>query len=117
MKRIPFNLERCIAGDEVVTRFGDDYVFGAYNEKMNYQLLGWIGKSSKSHTANGEVFIDKRVSHDDLFMKPKKITRWIYVDETWGYATKEEAVSKHIINPENIDALIKIEFYEGENLE
>lgn len=114
MKPIPFNLERCIAGDEVVTRDGQDYVFGAYNEKFK-SMVGWVSCVAVEHTASGQggYCQDRKL---DLFMKPQKITRWIYVEPSLCFLTKDDALSSaDRWYPKN-SALIKIEYYEGENL-
>ena len=117
MKQIPFNLERCIAGEDVITRDGNDYVFGAYNGKMAWPIIGWIGGFSISHMADGRRCKDNRNSAEDLFMKPEKITGWIYVEPSLCFLTKDDALSSaDRLCPKNT-ALIKIEYYKGENLD
>ena len=121
--KIPFDRDRCIAGDEVITRSGDDYVFGAYNEKMAWPIIGWIGGFSISHMVDGRRCKDNRNSAEDLFMKQKKITRWTVASSKTGFKTKELAM-EYVNNCKwngaygmDDTAIIKMEFYPGENLD
>ena len=118
MKPIPFNLERCIAGDEVVTRDGGNFTFGAYNEKMAYPLIGWANGVSTARLANGKI--SHYETGVDLFMKPEKITRWMVVNEACGYATKDLVID-HLKKTRTADqmadlAIIKLEFCPGDGL-
>lgn len=116
--KIPFNLERCIAGDEVVGGNGTDYVFGACNPKMEFPLIGWLNGLVRTHFANG---VSTNCAGEDLFMKPKKITRWIVVSNGAGFDTKEKAVEFYGTNAirraEAELSIVKIEFYPGEGFE
>ena len=117
--KIPFNLERCIAGDEVIAGDGADYVFGAYNKNMIHPLIGWIHDFPVFHSALG---IDPKNygyngHHYNLFMKPKKITRWIYVEPSLCFMTKDDALSSADRWCPKNNALIKIEYYKGENID
>lgn len=80
-KLIPFDLAKCRAGEEVVTRDGRPYKFGAYNEDISRAsaLLGWIGTNHSGHYQNGRFKLTEETI-DDLFMKPKtrKVTIYIY---------------------------------------
>ena len=79
----PFNLERALAGDPVVTRDGRPLKIAGYNEEIspaNIALLGWV----ESDIGWDEVawFYDGRYMNDesstlDLFMAPNERKEWI----------------------------------------
>ena len=75
----PFDLERCIAGEPVITQEGEPYKFGAYNpDAINYQLIGWIDGEHVGHTAKGFYVCGQEKSHPrNLFMAPTERTEWV----------------------------------------
>jgi hypothetical protein len=80
MKLEPFNLERALAGDEVVTRDGLKvkqltYFECATNEKS--PLIAVLNKQLKFYELNGTHHYGQE--EFDLFMKPKVNRIWINV--------------------------------------
>ena len=75
----PFNLEKCIAGEKVVTRDGREFKFGAYNKdaNVNFRIIGWIDGDVYVFLENGEVHynLDSRF---DLFMAEPVLYYAIY---------------------------------------
>jgi len=76
--KIPFNLKRVKAGDPVITRSGEDYLYGAHNPDAgpNYKITGWIDGVARGHTESGDYYPPKPSSYD-LFMKPTRVTKYI----------------------------------------
>lgn len=66
-----FNLQKCMAGEPVVTRAGEDYKFGGFNSKAatSQQLVGWVNNLLSTHGREGKFYNDDRESRLDLFMK------------------------------------------------
>ena len=115
--KIPFNLHDAIDGKPVINGDGEDFQFGSYNKNATYAVIGWVNDMPMSYTKDGRMFSYQTDENVDLFMKPEKITQWIYVNQSNGFATKEEGQRYwHKFIPSE-GAFIKIEFYEGENLD
>jgi len=81
----PFDLQKAIAGDPMVTRDGRAVRFIAYVsefEESSRLLVAIKGvKNVRAHYENGSYTAD--ALHDaDLFMAPKKRTVWVNVYET-----------------------------------
>lgn len=68
----PFNLEKCIAGEKVVTRDGREFKFGAYNKDAtkSQRLVGWVDHRVECYYENGNYIFNEETSIDkyDLFM-------------------------------------------------
>lgn len=67
----PFNLERALNGDPVVTRDGRTVKIGGYNPDAKYmhQVLGWVEDRMEAWSITGECML-KVASTKDLFMAP-----------------------------------------------
>jgi hypothetical protein len=79
----PFNLERALAGDPVVTRDGREVtqliVFNI-DYQMTYPVHGVCNKDIMQWTKEGKWTVSRREpTNTDLFMKPKKKTYWVNV--------------------------------------
>ena len=73
----PFNLEKALAGEKVVTRTGKKVTsLHLLDEPIDYPLVGRVeGELSiKTFTADGSFYTDKSHSDFDLFMAPKTTT-------------------------------------------
>ena len=72
----PFNLERALAGDPVVTRDGRPVKIAGYNGEAvkDAQLIGWIRNNYGTWYLNGE---SEHAKDFDLFMAPTKRKEWI----------------------------------------
>src|SRR5574343_623882 len=66
----PFNLEKCIAGEKVVTRDGDKVEMPTYNKNASAdcRLACWVNGDLVSYTDSGKFFDDGEDSDFDLFM-------------------------------------------------
>jgi hypothetical protein len=78
----PFDLEKALAGEPVVTRDGRPVKIAGYNPHAveGVRILGWAGKTSRSWYYDGK-YTEAENGHDaDLFMaeKPKvKKEGWV----------------------------------------
>ena len=120
----PFNLEKALAGEPVVTRDGRTVKIAGYNPdaEPSYQLAGWKGGLLHAWDVDGTYNTSKSECFLDLFMaeNPKvKKEGWVnvYPPEypfqscivSNGYISEEDAkklASKHIL------ATVKIEWEE-----
>lgn len=74
----PFDLEKAMAGEPVVTRDGIPYKFGAYNpDAENYKIVGWINRTYEAHLDNGKYLYSGDKSSSDLFMAAKTQKVWV----------------------------------------
>lgn len=116
--KIPFNLHDAIDGKSVINGAGEDFEFEVYYPGTNYPVVGNFGNVKSRYTKNGQRHTSEISDRFDLFMKPEKITRWIFARKDHGFDSKESALKCVDISYMNIDtAIIKIEFYEGEGRE
>ncbi len=84
----PFNKERAIAGDSVITRDGrkvTELKFFNEPDVCGYSIVGKINNQIFSFQGNGKFFpemdSDDRESGLDLFMAPKKIKGWVAIQK------------------------------------
>jgi hypothetical protein len=73
----PFNLERALAGDPVVTRDGRPVKIAGYNSNVNpyYQVIGWVDELVVTWKKSGQI---ANCGNDfDLFMAPTERKEWI----------------------------------------
>lgn len=90
----PFNLERALAGDKVVTRSGIEVVELYYINTMS-KVVAVVNGSLEMYLEDGS-YIKGQETRFDLFMSPKKIVieRWANVYRNGSeiiYNTKEDA--------------------------
>lgn len=72
----PFDLEKAMAGEPVVTRDGRPYKFGAYNPDAGFPIVGWIETTPFSHKEDGRVN-DLHKMPTDIFMAAKTQKVWV----------------------------------------
>ena len=74
----PYNLERALAGDPVVTRDGRPVKIAGYNEEAQYSdtLIGWLGGYYCRWNKEGQHFTACETDFD-LFMAPTERKEWI----------------------------------------
>lgn len=82
----PFNLERALAGDPVVTRDGRPVKIAGHNPDANPRaaVCGWISEVVRQWDSKGKYY-DHNLHRDtpsiqcncDLFMAPKTRTVWV----------------------------------------
>lgn len=95
----PFDLEKALAGEPVVTRNGARVTKICVFEdvKDSYPVITSINGRIRSFTSKGAYVNDDSTSPYDLFMAPKKRTVWVnlYPDTTVAMVrpTKEQADS------------------------
>ena len=95
----PFNLEKALAGEKVVTREGKEVTQITKFDDLNSGLLFlagvWEDKYLITYGINGRLHADQSDSHHDLFMAPKMKTVYInYYSDTqsaFQYSKKEYA--------------------------
>jgi hypothetical protein len=81
----PFNLERALAGDPVVTRDGRPVTqLTLFNIPGRFPLVGVVDNSNESWTPTGLFCVNGKTSYFDLFMAPKKRTVWVNLYPTPG---------------------------------
>lgn len=75
----PFNLERALAGDPVVTRDGRPVTQLTYFRARNttYKLIGVVDDDVESWSDRGETWSKGGITNSDLFMAPKTRTVWV----------------------------------------
>jgi hypothetical protein len=75
----PFNLERALAGDPVVTRDGRPVKIAGYNEEAEedeFCLLGWANNMNHGWHSDG-TYMRGVENGKDLFMAPNERKEWI----------------------------------------
>ena len=75
----PFNLERALAGDPVVTRDGRPVKIAGYNEEaeVGQDIAGWVGGVLSSWFNDGSYTKQLYITDADLFMAPNNRKEWI----------------------------------------
>ena len=115
----PFNLERALAGDPVVTRSGEEVEsFHLVDANINYPLVVYIKgyMEIEEFTKKGSFYSYEKDSDKDLFMAQVKKEGWVnlyYDTSIYGtnciYKTKQEAFVHKLRN--QIDT-VKVEWEE-----
>jgi len=74
----PFNLEKALAGEPVITRYGRPVKIAGYNEDASCgeSVLGWLEGSSFSWARDGQYILQDCESFD-LFMAPTERKEWV----------------------------------------
>lgn len=78
----PFDLEAAKRGEPMVTRNGRKATFVAHVAECyeQYRLIVLVeGNSSCIHCFENGLFSRNDDSNDDLFMAPRKVTRWVNI--------------------------------------
>ena len=119
----PFDIEKCMAGDKVITREGREFRFGGYNPEAprGRQVIGWIaGKGIENDNVvrvfgvNGSYYSDRQAPID-LFMADVEKIAWLnlYHDFVTAHETKEIARECRCAG---LVACIQVTYVEGEGL-
>jgi hypothetical protein len=100
----PFNLEKALAGEPVVTRIGEEVTqLHLFNASItDYPLVGVLKDQIIHWCKNGKAYTTGGNSHLDLFMAPKVIEGWVNVyqegDCIWlGSCHESEKAAKDTI--------------------
>lgn len=99
MDKKPFNLERALAGDKVITRDGREVVQLFYADKAsedNEKVIAVVDGIIEKYQTNGAYYSHETEYRHDLFMAPTtvKVERWVnvYADgHSFTHTTKEQA--------------------------
>lgn len=99
----PFDLQRCMAGEKVVSRDCRPYKFGAYNPdaRQARKIIGWLGNRMIGHSVYGIWSSAGRESRSDLFMAPvepelpEPLDSWIAIfsGASWVYDDYQSALA------------------------
>lgn len=110
----PFDLQRALAGDKVVTRDGREvrqlHKFDCEGEC----LAGVLDLSLSTWNKNGQFWGTSEESDDDLFMAPKTVKRWVnfYSEgDAFYYYSELDAIKNVGANATAI--AVPVEFEEG----
>lgn len=115
----PFDLQRALAGDKVVTRDGRE-VTQLTRFKCNEECLAGVidGVLETWHETGKYLTNDSGCSYD-LFMAPKTVKRWVNFYETKnshhanGFAFETEETAKRAVFGGAIAIAVPVEFEEG----
>jgi hypothetical protein len=92
----PFNLERALAGEPVITRDGRPVKIAGYNEEagISQKIIGWVDTLAFCWGIDG-----KQRGPTDLFMAPTERKEWIvrrvFGDAVWcegPFPTEDAAI-------------------------
>jgi len=77
----PFDLEKALAGEPVVTRNGLKVIeINCFQQKTDYPVRALFESgSTNAYTKNGKVYLEGDDNNYDLFMAPKTKTMWYCV--------------------------------------
>ena len=75
----PFNLERALAGEPVITRDGRPVKIAGYNPDadIEYKICGWVDCEVESWRVDGLLSASIKDAAIDLFMAPTERKEWI----------------------------------------
>lgn len=113
----PFNLEKALAGEPVVTRDGREVTEIHYfkTDQGDYPLIAVIDENQEAFTKDGFFASSREECESDLFMKPKVVENWfnVYQDDNCNLATSfgfssEEDARKNIMSVLKYIKTIKI---------
>lgn len=109
----PFNLERALAGDKVVTRDGREVSELRFLQSVSpngYCVVAVIDGDPFLFLQNGKI---TSINHFDLFMAPKTVKRWVnfYPTDCFSYPIEEDAKTYAYKNA--IAIAVPVEFEEG----
>ncbi len=112
----PFNLERALAGDKVVTRDGREVTQLTKFDCEGECLAGVLDLSLSTWNKNGQFWGTSEESDDDLFMAPKTVKHWVnfYSNETVvSFDSEESAKEVNYRHLKPIAIAVPVEFEEG----
>lgn len=121
----PFDLEKALAGEPVITRDGKkatEVVFLKTADDL-YVVIAVVDGKVLSYTKDGKYWASKSADQNDLFMAPKKVKGWMNVYTTIRdsavasssavYKTRKDA---DVNATSGRLACIEVEFEEGQGL-
>lgn len=76
----PFNLEKALAGEPVITRAGEKAKIAGYNPdaKKDSAVIGWVGAKARTWGADGRFYDEgDQSSSNDLFMGLSEHKEWV----------------------------------------
>lgn len=105
---IPFDLEKALEGEQVITRDGKDvtqFTFFRTKKYDPYPIFGVVNGELQRFQQSGKRMLNDYPHHLDLFMKPELIESWVnvYINcnrlfvGQGSFETKEDAISN--LNP------------------
>lgn len=117
MKLLPFDLQRALAGDKVVTRDGREVtqLFMLKLERSN-ELVGVVSGGAFFWSCSGCYWESGRSSDLDLFMAPKTVKSWVnfYSEgDARAFENKQAALQHANWNQDLIAIAVPVEFEEG----
>lgn len=117
MKLLPFDLQRALSGDKVVTRDGREvtqlHKFHAH--RVTYPVVGVLDGKLISWNELGE-FLSESSNENDLFMAPKTVKRWVNFyshEKTVSFDSEESAKEVNYWHLKPIAIAVPVEFEEG----
>ena len=121
---ITFNLERALAGDKVVTRYGGEVnQFSVVNTDKGPTLTGYIvGVAIEAWDIEGSYYGVLNECHDDLFMAPRALTGFVNVYADVTFNTTHDSLGDANIQHRSFSSKLRIacidlsQFNEGEGL-
>jgi hypothetical protein len=106
----PFDLEKALAGEPVVTRSGSEVLDIAYfpNKEGIYKVCAIIDGDTEWYTTDGNYYQDKTESYSDLFIKEPLIESWVNLYQSGseiitGASYKTEELAKQMIKSTTVD--------------
>lgn len=113
MKLLPFDLQRALAGDKVVTRDGCEVTQLTRFNCAGVVLVGVVNGYLQTWYEGGKYSGIDRDSGLDLFMPPKTVKRWVnfYQGYSYSYNSKDEAT--WAASETAIAIAVPVEFEEG----
>ena len=115
MKLLPFNLQRALAGDKVVTRGGREVTqLTRFDCKTSFTVVGVMDGAVHTWKEDGRYV--EQSSRYDLFMAPKTIKRWVNIHpsgDAKAFCDKQAALQHANWNQDLIAIAVPVEFEEG----
>ena len=119
----PFDLERALAGDKVVTRDGREVTQLTKFNSVGECLAAVVDGELITWGEDGRYWANGKDSGLDLFMAPKTVKRWVNfypADLSYqanGFAFGSEMAAKGAAHAKAIAIAVPVEFEEGFGIE
>jgi hypothetical protein len=112
----PFNLDRALAGDPVVTREGKPVtdLVRQLSVHDEFKLCGVLSGARTTWKENGGWHAVTESPHD-LFMSPRKVVRWVNFrisGDAYWYNSKDRAEAEAVITSGILSAAVPVEVEE-----
>lgn len=111
----PFDLQRALAGDKVVTRDGREVTQLHFFDLPNsdYPVFGVMNNEIRSWPKNGQIRSDGVLSNGDLFMALKTVKRWVNFYQCYSYSYNSKDEATFAASETAIAIAVPVEFEEG----